>query len=72
MRRAARNTPNPFREGFDARWSGKLRAQCPYPVATSRDAAEWLAGWDHADEVRRKRFKELQTKWDRIERVETP
>lgn len=52
MRRVARNSKSPYREGFDARYEGKNPSDCPYRLVTDDPSFEqqWKAGWNAADE----------------------
>lgn len=53
MRRAARNTPNAFRSGFDARMAGQPETANPY-FSLDIDHGAWLEGWQAADRAMQK------------------
>lgn len=47
MRRAARNTTNPFRDGIDAFNAHRGRHENPYQFGTP-NYTQWREGWDAA------------------------
>lgn len=55
MRRAARNSVSPYREGYIARHEGKSPNDCPYRsmvdhIMPDVERAGWMAGYYAADQ----------------------
>lgn len=55
LRAIARNKPDAFQAGYDARMRGRSLIVVPVPMAHTRDYKDWRAGWETADRVMEKR-----------------